>query len=275
MRRHEAANRVLAALLAVAAARADDTVSQGRRAPAPSNRPWLFGDWNGERTRLKETGHRFPVRLHGRSRYNATGGIEERCRLCRPVRRRRHARPREARRHPAAQFQATITAHRPQSQRRRRTRHIQQVQEVDGRGQTTRLTQFWYRREFAERTCRLARSAAWASAKILPRPATSRTFTFCGSDPSDIVGDYIYNWPISQWGARLKFSIENFGYIQAGVYDVNRKYLGVSKALLPVSVRPTRTGALIPVELASLPPSATAPWRAATRSARRNRHVEG
>ena len=79
-----------------------------------------------------------------------------------------------------------------------------------------------------------------------------QNLTFCGSDPGNIVGDYIYNWPISQWGTRLKFKLENFGYIQAGIYDINPKYLGVSKALLPVCFSGS-TGALIPVEMAWLP----------------------
>ena len=125
---------------------------------------------------------------------------------------------------PAAQFQATIT------QRTGRNLSddaelgtLQQVQEVFGRGQTTRLTQFWYRQEFAGGLVDWKVGRMGVGEDFASFSCDFQNLTFCGSDPGNIVGDYIYNWPISQWGTRLKFNIENFGYIQAGVYDVNPK----------------------------------------------------
>ena len=79
-----------------------------------------------------------------------------------------------------------------------------------------------------------------------------QNLTFCGSDPGNIVGDYIFNWPISQWATRVKLALNGFGYFQVGVFDVNPKYLGVQDQVLPVFF-PGSTGALVPVELAWLP----------------------
>ena len=49
--------------------------------------------------------------------------------------------------------------------------------------------------------------------------------TFCGSQPGNLVGDYWFNWPVSQWMARLKVSHGDL-YAQAAVYQVNRANLG-------------------------------------------------
>ena len=109
---------VLAALLAVSAARADDIAAKETEAPAAAEpSPWRSGDWKGERTRLKDRGIDFQFGYTGEAAYNATGGIEERRRLCRPVCRRRHARPRKARRHPGRAVPGDDhPAHRPQPQ---------------------------------------------------------------------------------------------------------------------------------------------------------------
>jgi porin len=33
-----------------------------------------------------------------------------------------------------------------------------------------------------------------------------QNLTFCGAQPSNLVGNYIYNWPVSQRATRLKFN---------------------------------------------------------------------
>ena len=63
-----------------------------------------------------------------------------------------------------------------------------------------------------------------------------QNLTFCGSDPGNLVGNYIFNWPVSQWATRLKVALDDFGYVQIGAYDINPKYLNTDAedALLPV-----------------------------------------
>jgi len=128
---------------------------------------------------------------------------------------------------------------------------LQQMQEVFGRGQTARLTQFWLDRKFSGgidwKLGRMTFGEDFASFSC-----DFQNLTFCGSDPGNLVGNYIFNWPISQWGTRLKINVDGFGYFQIGAYDVNPKYLGVQDALLPV-VFSGSSGALFPVELAWLP----------------------
>ena len=52
-----------------------------------------------------------------------------------------------------------------------------------------------------------------------------QNLTFCGNQPGNLVGNYWYNWPISQYAARLRLGNLETGYIQAGVYQVNRRDL--------------------------------------------------
>jgi porin len=66
------------------------------------------------------------------------------------------------------------------------------------------------------------------------------------------VGNYIFNWPVSQWATRLKFNLQGFGYFQFGVFDANPNYLKVQQSALPVFYSGS-TGLLIPAELGWLP----------------------
>jgi porin len=241
---------LLAASLAAPAARAADKTPEA--APAEPS-PWLFGDWNGERTRLKDRGIDFQFGFTGEAAYNATGGVRQDAAWADQYVAGVTLDLEKLVGIPAAQFQATFT------QRTGRNLvddaelgTLQLVQEVYGRGQTARLTQFWYKQQFADGLIDWKIGRMGVGEDFAAFSCDFQNLTFCGSDPGNIVGDYIYNWPISQWATRLKFRIENFGYIQAGVYDVNEKYLGVSKALLPVWFSGS-TGALIPVELGWLP----------------------
>jgi len=230
------------AALAALPAHADDTP------PA-----WLFGDWNGERTRLRDQGIDFQFGYTGEIAWNASGGsrsdaaytdqylagvtldLEKLVGL------------------PAATFQATIT------QRTGRNLvddadlgTLQLVQEVYGRGQTTRLTQFWFNQAWLGGLLDWKVGRMGVGEDFASFACDFQNLTFCGSDPGNIAGDYIYNWPISQWGTRLKLNLDGFGYVQAGVYDVNERYLGSSRALLPVWFSGS-TGALIPAEFAWQP----------------------
>ncbi len=129
---------------------------------------------------------------------------------------------------------------------------IQLVQEVWGRGQTVRLTQFFLEHRLFEdmltlRWGRVAMGDAFAAFSC-----DFQNLTFCGSQPGNIVGSYIYNWPISQWGAIAKLSLPGFGYVQTGIYDVNGSYLTYENKMLPVWY-PDSDGVLIPFEIAWLP----------------------
>ena len=219
---------VLAAFLAAVVARAADDGVPVAPTPVAEPSPWLFGDWNGERTRLKDRGIDFQFGYTGEAAYNATGGIEEDAAYADQYVAGVTLDLEKLVGLSAAQFQATIT------QRTGRNLSddaelgtLQQVQEVyrsgpDDPADAVLVSPGILPAELVDwKVGRMGVGEDFASFSC-----DFQNLTFCGSDPGNIVGDYIYNWPISQWGTRLKFKLENFGYVQAGVYDVNPEYLG-------------------------------------------------
>lgn len=121
-----------------------------------------------------------------------------------------------------------------------------------GRGQTVRLTQFWFAQKYLNGLLdwRIGRTSMGED--FAQFACDFQNLTFCGSPPGNIVGGYIYKWPISQWGTRLKVALGDSAYVEAGVYDQNQEYIGFADKLLPVFY-PGSTGVLIPAELGWLP----------------------
>jgi len=129
---------------------------------------------------------------------------------------------------------------------------LQEVQEIYGRGRSWRWTQFWYEQKY------LGGALDWKVGRLTESEdfaAFSCDFTnlmFCGASPGNIVVNYWYNWPVSQWATRLKASARGFGYVQLGAYEVNPSYLHSSMGL-NLGEPSGATGVLVPVEFAWLP----------------------
>jgi porin len=111
---------------------------------------------------------------------------------------------------------------------------LQQVQELFGRGQTLRLTQFWYDQKFVDSVVDWKIGRITFGEDFASFACDFQNLTFCGAQPGNLVGNYIYNWPVSQWASRLKFDLRGFGYFQFGVFDANPNYLSVEQSALPV-----------------------------------------
>ncbi|TCR79023.1 carbohydrate porin [Rhizobium sp. BK376] len=245
---------VLIALIGAGSVHAGDVVAHAPDStPAVTEVPWLFGDWGGARTRLKDSGIDFQFGYTGEFAYNATGGVESKSAY--------------ADQYTGgvtfdldrllgihdAQFQVTLTQRTGNNlSAAAQLGTLQQVQEVYGRGQTIRLTQFWYDQKFADGLIDWKIGRVTFGEDFASFSCDFQNLTFCGSDPGNLVGNYIYNWPISQWATRVKVNLNDFGYFQTGVYDANPKYLSLQDQVLPVFFSDS-TGAIIPVELGWLP----------------------
>jgi porin len=255
MKRLLGAPIVLTAFLTGALAHADDRVA---KAPAPTSAvtqpgPWLLGDWGGARTRLWDRGIDFQFGYTNEVAYNAAGGVENKAAYADQYAAGMTLDLYKLIGIPSAQFQVTITERTGRNlSDDAQLGTLQQVQEVFGRGQTIRLTDFWYQQQFADGLIDWKVGRIPFGADFAAFSCDFQNLTFCGSDPGNIVGDYIFNWPISQWATRVKLKLNGFGYFQVGAYDVNPRYLGVQDQVLPVFF-PNSTGALVPVELAWLP----------------------
>jgi len=129
---------------------------------------------------------------------------------------------------------------------------LQQVQEIYGDKETWYLTQFWYDQKYLDgmldwKVGRLSEGEDFAAFSC-----EFMNFTFCGAAPGNGVGSYWYNWPVSQWGTRVKVSVPGFGYVQLGAFEVNPSYL-MTRYSLDLGDPPGATGMLAPVEIGWLP----------------------
>jgi porin len=215
--------------------------------------PWLLGDWDGARTRLRGAGVDFQLGYVGEIAGNATGGL------------RRQAAYADQWAVGATldlgrlgvvkdgTVQVTFTDRNGSNlSDDAGLGTLQEVQEIYGRGQTARLTRFWYNQKFADGLVEWKIGRMPFSEDFAAFSCDFQNLTFCGAPAGNILTNYIYNWPISQWATRLKLNLANVGYFQFAAFDQNPKYLGMQQALLPVFFAGS-TGVLIPAEFAWLP----------------------
>jgi porin len=134
--------------------------------------------------------------------------------------------------------------------------NLELVQEVWGRGQTWRLTQFEYRQRWSGDAVDLKFGRMTVGEDFASFNCEFQNLTFCGSQPGNLRGDLWFNWPVSQWAARLRFKLNPQIYLQIGAYQVNPIYISDTWArhdgLTPYNPGGT-IGALLPVELAWTP----------------------
>ena len=215
----------------------------------------LTGDWGGVRTDLERSGVDLELNYTTETAYNAAGGTKHAVRytdqwafsgsfdLDRLL--GLHD----------AEFKLTITDRNGRNlSDDAHLGTLQQIQEVFGRGQTWRLTQFWYDQKYFSGQLDWKIGRLTVGEDFAAFSCEFQNLTFCGSQPGNIVGDYWFNWPVSQWASRLRYNIDDgAGYFQVGAYQVNPGFLeDDADAVLPGNPSGT-TGVLIPVELAWSP----------------------
>ncbi|MDB5714787.1 MAG: porin [Sphingomonadales bacterium] len=126
---------------------------------------------------------------------------------------------------------------------------LQQVQEVYGRGNVPRLTQFWYQQVFAGGHADIKLGRLTQGEDFAPFTCSFQNLSFCGSPIGNLAGDYWYNWPISNWGARLRVKNDTL-YAMVGVYEVNPRNLDKT---FTIGHFKGATGVLVPVEVGYTP----------------------
>jgi len=185
----------------------------------------LTGDWGGFRTKLHDDGVDISAGYTGELGWNFAGGekhdVTETGQFALGV-------TLDAERLAGIKggtFQATGTyRHGHNLSQRAGLGTLQQVQEIYGRGQTFRITQLWYEQKFADGAVALKAGRDGVGSDFSSFSCYFMNLTFCGSQPGNLVGDYWYNWPVSQWMARLKVTHGDL-YAQAAVYQVNTRNL--------------------------------------------------
>ena len=131
---------------------------------------------------------------------------------------------------------------------------LQLINEVYGRGNIVRLEEFaWNQKLFDDRVETTIGRLAFGD-EFFSFPCDFINLTFCPGQAGNVVGNYIYNWPVSQWAAVGKLNFGSQGFFQAGVYDSNTDYLSTkpNPALWPAMPDESQ-GVIVPAEIAWTP----------------------
>jgi len=212
------------------------------RRPPP---PGLIGDWLAIRTRLARRGIGLTARYASESAYNVTGGERQVFRETGQFDAGMLLDLDKVAGLKGGAFQATITW--------RRGRNLsddaglgtlQQVQEVYGRGQTLRVTQLWYEQVIGDKL-ELKLGLTNPGEDFAAFSCQFMNLSFCGAQPGNLAGDYWFNWPVSQLGARARMKLDKTHYLSAAVYQINPRNLDNGFFIAHVD---GGTGVLIPVE---------------------------
>jgi len=220
---------------------------------APSFDDKLLGDWGGWRTSLFNDGLDFQLGYVSETAANVQGGSKEGVRYTDQYTLGMTADLDKILKLPNAILQVSLTDRNGRNlSTDEKLGSLQQVQEVFGRGQTARITEFWYDQTYLDNSLDWKIGRLAIGGDFATFDCDFMNLTFCGAQPGNIVGNYWFNWPVSEWATRLKASVPNFGYVQLGAFANNSNWLKREYAFYPGNPGGT-TGALIPLELGWLP----------------------
>lgn len=131
-----------------------------------------------------------------------------------------------------------------------RARGMGSTQEINGRGSVTRLGELWLSKGWFNDRINLKAGRFAVSDEFASEDCVFQNLAFCGSQPGNYV-DSIYNGPISQWAARLRYRLTDEVYAQIGAFNVNPSNLENGNGF-KLNTAGT-TGTLVPVELVWTP----------------------
>jgi len=209
----------------------------------------VTGDWGGYRTKLEQAGIDLGFNYTSEVAYNARGGSNDLVRYADQLAFSSEFNLDRLIDVHDAEFKLTITKRNGRNlSNDAQLGTLQEVQEIYGRGQTWRLTQFWYDQKYFSEKLDLKVGRLTMGEDFAAFSCEFQNLTFCGSQPGNIVGNYWHNWPVSQWATRAKITIDTDVSLQVGAYEVNPHALDETDAMLPIFPGGT-TGLMVPFEL--------------------------
>ena len=189
--------------------------------------PYMFGDWDGYRTQLEKEGVKFDVNYTMESAANLGGGANSNTTM-------RYSDQwafgasfdlQKLLDWQDAQFQVTITNRDGQNLSDqvadRRTGQLSSVQEVYGRGQTWRLTQFWLSKGLFDNAVNVKAGRVTVGEDFDKFDSLFQNLAFGSGQAGNWRGDRWFNWPVSQWGGRVRLNITPDVFFQVGFYNQN------------------------------------------------------
>jgi porin len=191
-----------------------------------SSRPYLFGDWDGNRTRLSDDGVDFVFGYQNEAGHNYSGGTRQLTRM-------------------TDQWKAGVNLDLDKLwgwdntkltflMTNRNGRDLdtdaklgnqQQTQELYGRGQTTWLTKLSIEKTFFDQRLAIKAGRESEGDDFGYANCDFQNLSLCGSQEGNIFGRYWMNWPVSVWMVRGKWNTTHDTYLQLGVYQQNPTYI--------------------------------------------------
>ena len=195
-----------------------------------SESPWMFGDWNGQRTALQQKGYDFSFSYGGElatlldAKHASGHGTEYADQFAIGA----HLDLEKIAGWKDTEAQINITERNGRSLSQTSDAlngHLSATQELWGRGQTWRLTDFWIKKKFLDQKLDIKVGRFGEGEDFNSFDCDFQNLALCGSQVGNWVGDQWYNWPVSQWAARVKYNIQPDLYAQVGVYEYNPENL--------------------------------------------------
>ena len=191
---------------------------------------WMLGDWNGKRTELQKKGYDFSLGYTGEmatlldANHHSSHGTEYADQFAIGT----HIDLEKVLGWKDTEAQITVTERNGRSLSQTSDAlagHLSSSQEVWGRGQTWRLTDFWIKKQFLDQKLDIKVGRFGEGEDFNTFDCDFQNLALCGSQVGNWVGDQWYNWPVSQWAARVKYSIQPDLYAQIGAYEYNPENL--------------------------------------------------
>ena len=227
--------------------------------------PWMLGDWNGQRTALQNQGYDFSFGYTGEmatlldAKYASSHGTEYADQFAIGA----HLDLEKIAGWKDTEAQITVTERNGRNLSNTSDAlngqstgvgngHLSSAQEVWGRGQTWRLTDFWIKKKFLEQKLDVKVGRFGEGEDFNSFDCDFQNLALCGSQVGNWVGDQWYNWPVSQWAARVKYNVTPEVYAQVGVYEYNPENADHRGKGFNLSTDGSK-GAIIPAEVVWTP----------------------
>lgn len=222
--------------------------------PFSPDSEYMFGDWGGYRTDLKNRGVDFQVGYTAESAANLAGGYDKSTSM-------RYTDQwafgvnlnlEKLLNWDDTEFQFTVTNRDGQDISGQkvadpRTGMLSSTQEVYGRGQTWRLTQLWMRKGFFDHALDIKAGRVTVGEDFDNFDSKFENLAFGSGQAGNWRGDHWYNWPVSQWGGRVRLNFTPEVFMQVGWYNQNKNNYAAGDGFR-MDFHPT-VGNMVPVEL--------------------------
>jgi len=253
--RRRRARSVMAMLLSVGAA-SGATLSANAADAFGVDSPWMTGDWGGLRTDLLNKGVDIKMGYTGESASNLHGGYSH-DRVTRYADQFNLGADLDLNKLLGwndAAASLSLTNRNGHNVNDKiddpRATGLGSTQEIQGRGAVTRLSELWISKGWFDDALNIKAGRFAVSDDFAVEDCLFQGLAFCGSQPGNYVNS-IYNGPISQWAARVRYRLNSEIYAQIGAFNINPSDLSNDNGF-KLNGSGT-TGTLVPVELVWAP----------------------